>query len=92
VGATLLNLNENRSGITVFFTTHYIEEADRYASRVAIMDHGKIVAGGTPDELKKQTGKELLEEAFIELTGYDIRKESAGSDNMRTHAKVWGRR
>ena len=56
------------------------------------MDHGKIVARGTPDELKKQTGTELLEDAFIELTGYDIRKESAGADHMRTHAKVWGRR
>ena len=85
------NLNE-KERMTVFFTTHYIEEADRYASRVSIMDHGKIVAGGTPDELKKQTGKNLLEDAFIELTGYDIRKESAGADNMRTHAKVWGRR
>jgi ABC-2 type transport system ATP-binding protein len=85
------NLNEKEQ-ITVFFTTHYIEEADRYATRVAIMDHGKIVAGGTPGELKKQTGKELLEDAFIELTGYDIRKESAGTDSMRTHAKVWGRR
>jgi ABC-2 type transport system ATP-binding protein len=85
------NLNE-KERITVFFTTHYIEEADRYASRVAIMDHGKIVAGGTPEELKKQTGKELLEDAFIALTGYDIRKESAGSDRMRTHARMWGRR
>lgn len=85
------NLNEKEQ-ITVFFTTHYIEEADRYATRVAIMDHGKIVAGGTPDELKKQTGQELLEDAFIKLTGYDIRKELAGSDHMRTHAKVWGRR
>jgi ABC-2 type transport system ATP-binding protein len=78
--------------ITVFFTTHYIEEADRAATRVAIMDHGKIVARGTPNELKKQTGTELLEDAFIKLTGYDIRKESAGADHMRTHAKVWGRR
>ncbi len=78
--------------ITVFFTTHYIEEADRAATRVAVMDHGKIVARGTPNELKKQTGTELLEDAFIKLTGYDIRKESAGADHMRTHAKVWGRR
>jgi ABC-2 type transport system ATP-binding protein len=85
------NLNE-KERITVFFTTHYIEEADRYATRVAIMDRGQIVAGGTPNELKKQTGTELLEDAFIKLTGYDIRKESAGSDHMRIHAKVWGRR
>jgi ABC-2 type transport system ATP-binding protein len=85
------NLNKTEQ-ITVFFTTHYIEEADQSASRVAIMDHGRIVARGTPDELKKQTGTEYLEDAFLKLTGYDIRKESAGTDRMRTHARVWGRR
>ena len=35
--------------VTVFFTTHYMEEADRVADQVAIIDHGKIVAQGTPD-------------------------------------------
>jgi ABC-2 type transport system ATP-binding protein len=63
--------------MTVFFTTHYIEEAARYASRVIVVDHGKIVASGTPDALKKMTGKEDLEDAFIELTGHEIREEKA---------------
>jgi ABC-2 type transport system ATP-binding protein len=92
VWSYIKNLNEKEQ-ITVFFTTHYIEEAERAATRVAIMDHGKIVARGTPDELKKQTETDLLEDAFIKLTGYDLRKESAGAvEGMRTHAKVWGRR
>ncbi|MHB9013401.1 MAG: ATP-binding cassette domain-containing protein, partial [Ignavibacteriaceae bacterium] len=39
---------------TVFFTTHYMEEADRVADRIAIIDHGKIVASGTPEQLKAQ--------------------------------------
>ena len=43
-----------QSGTTVFLTTHYLEEADALCDRLAIIDHGKIVAEGTPDELKRQ--------------------------------------
>jgi ABC-2 type transport system ATP-binding protein len=42
------------AGITVLLTTHYLEEADRLASRLAIVDRGKVVAEGTPDELKRE--------------------------------------
>ena len=92
VWSYIKNLNKEED-ITVFFTTHYIEEADHTATRVAIMDRGAIVASGTPDELKHQTGEPLLEDAFIKLTGHDLRKESAGAiEGMRTHSKAWGRR
>ncbi len=84
-----LNKKEN---ITVFFTTHYMEEADRVANRIAIIDHGKIVAQGTPSELKKQTKKDTLEEAFIKLTGHGMREEEAKSvDTMRMGAKLWSK-
>jgi len=63
--------------MTVFFTTHYIEEAEKSADRVVIIDQGKIIAIGTPSELKAQAGKDNLEEAFIELTGSVIREEKA---------------
>ena len=53
-------LNEEER-VTVFLTTHYMEEADRVAHRIAIIDHGKIVAQGTSQELKEQTGTETLE-------------------------------
>lgn len=76
-------------GMTVFFTTHYIEEADRYASRVMVVDHGKIVASGTPDEIKAQAGKDDLEDAFIALTGHEIRDEKAGAgDLMKRHVRA----
>src|SRR5271165_6249521 len=85
------HLNETE-GVTVFLTTHYMEEADKVAHRIAIIDHGKIVAQGTSAELKQQTGAETLEEAFLKLTGATIRDESATSaDQMRQFAKMWRR-
>src|SRR6478736_2889278 len=86
------HLNQTE-GVTVFLTTHYMDEADRVAQRIAIIDHGKIVAQGTPQELKQQTGKDSLEEAFLALTGSTIRDEAATSaDQMRQMAKMWGNR
>ena len=85
--------NLNRSeGITVFFTTHYMEEADRVANRVAIIDHGKIVAQGNPQELKAVKNAATLEDAFLAYTGKDIRSDSAsGADILRAHRKMWRR-
>ena len=77
------NLNK-KEGITVFFTTHYMEEADRVANRIAVIDHGHIVALGSSAELKRQTNTTTLENAFLALTGEKIREESVGSiDQLR---------
>jgi ABC-2 type transport system ATP-binding protein len=85
------HLNETE-GVTVFLTTHYMDEADRVAHRIAIIDHGHIVAQGSPQELKQQTGADSLEQAFLALTGSTIRDESAGSnDQMRQMVKMWRR-
>src|SRR6202453_1440112 len=85
------NLNQNE-GVTVFLTTHYMDEADRVAHRIAVIDHGKIVAIGSSAELKAQTQKESLEDAFLALTGTAIRDETAGSaEQMRQVAKMWRR-
>ncbi|MBU6500931.1 MAG: ATP-binding cassette domain-containing protein [Patescibacteria group bacterium] len=85
----LKELNKSE-GVTVFFTTHYMEEADRVAQRIAIIDHGKIVASGSSTELKERTGKSSLEEAFLELTGKTIREEEAGSiDHLRSMRRMW---
>jgi ABC-2 type transport system ATP-binding protein len=84
-------LNE-REGITVFFTTHYMEEADRNADTIAIIDHGAIIASGTGEDLKRQTRKESLEDAFLELTGCDIREEAAsGLEHLRMMRRARGR-
>src|ERR1035441_3829678 len=85
-------LNEEER-VTVFLTTHYLEEAERVAHRVAIIDHGRIIAQGTSQELKQQTGTESLEQAFVNLTGSTIRDEEASpADRMRQMARAWGRR
>ena len=81
-----------REGTTVFLTTHYMEEAERVAQRIAIIDHGKIVATGTASELKAQTGADSLEQAFLKLTGTSIRAEAGTSaDMMRAMAAMWQR-
>jgi ABC-2 type transport system ATP-binding protein len=79
----LRHLNET-DGTTVFFTTHYMEEAERIAQRIAIIDHGKIIAAGTAQELRDQTQSASLEDAFLSLTGKTIREEGANAiDRMR---------
>ena len=86
------HLNETEA-ITVFLTTHYMEEAERMADRIAIIDHGAIVAQGTLAELKENSGSDSLEAAFLKLTGSAIREEEASQvERMRRMARIFGRR
>jgi ABC-2 type transport system ATP-binding protein len=68
-------------GMTIFFTTHYLDEAEEVADRIAIIDHGKIVATGTTKQLAKKTGTNSLEEAYLELTGRTVRDETSLANN-----------
>jgi ABC-2 type transport system ATP-binding protein len=65
-----------KRGKTVILTSHYIEEVEALADRVGIIDHGKLIALGTPAELKQKHGAANLEEVFITMTGRKIREES----------------
>ncbi len=63
-------------GMTMLYTTHYMEEADRLCNRIAIMDGGVIIALDTPQGLKSQLGspdKVTLEDVFLKLTGRSLR-------------------
>ena len=63
-------------GMTILYTTHYMEEADRLCDRVAIMDGGQIIAMDTPRELRSQIGppeQVTLEDVFLKLTGRSLR-------------------
>jgi ABC-2 type transport system ATP-binding protein len=69
--------NLAKDGMTVFLTTHYMEEADQLCQRVAFLDQGHIVALDTPEHLKAEYGESertTLEDIFIQLTGSDLRK------------------
>ncbi|MCC4770451.1 ATP-binding cassette domain-containing protein [Methanosarcina sp. DH2] len=85
------NLNEER-GMTIFLTTHYMDEAEEIADEIAIIDHGKIIESGTLEKIKENTGTESLEEAFLKLTGRDIRDENGGGGNKRRFMRGMGRR
>lgn len=85
----LKDLNKTE-GTTVFFTTHYMEEAEKIAERIAIIDHGKIIDSGTSEELRTRTGTGSLEDAFLALTGKMIREEeSSAKDQMRQRRQAW---
>jgi ABC-2 type transport system ATP-binding protein len=61
----------HQEGMTILLTTHYLEEADRLASRLAIVDRGRIVARGTPDELKSEVAlpRPSLDDVYLRCTG-----------------------
>ncbi len=63
----------NKEEKTLIFTTHYMDEADKFCDRVAIMNAGKLMALDNPENLKKASNSTSLEEVFIHLTGEEIR-------------------
>ncbi len=68
-----------------------MEEADKIADIIIIIDHGKIIAYGTSKELQKQTKTNSLEKAFLKLTGRTIRDEVAtAKDRAKFQGKIWG--
>jgi ABC-2 type transport system ATP-binding protein len=64
-------------GVTIFLTTHYLEEADQLADRVAVLDHGRVIAEGSPDELKRR------------IPGGFIRVEFADPDGLAEAARFF---
>ena len=63
----------HHQGTTLLYTTHYMEEAEELCSRVAILDNGRILEQGAPDELLRRSGSRNLEALFLDLTGKQLR-------------------
>ncbi|MCL4324970.1 MAG: ATP-binding cassette domain-containing protein [Candidatus Thermoplasmatota archaeon] len=76
-------------GITVLLTSHYIEEADALCSKISIIDHGKFVASGTPEDLKSRVRADMVElQTDEELTEATLRG-LPGVTEVRTQGKTW---
>jgi ABC-2 type transport system ATP-binding protein len=67
------------SGVTVFLTTQYLEEADQLADRIAVIDHGRIVAEGTAAELKQRVAEQRLELTLANRRAFDAISQRLGS-------------
>jgi len=68
-----------REGVTVLLTTQYLDEADRLADTVAVLHHGRIIAEGTPAQLKAGHGGASLDEVFLALTEAEAEAETHAS-------------
>jgi ABC-2 type transport system ATP-binding protein len=68
-----------QAGTTLLLTTHQMEEAERQCDRIAIMDHGQLVAQGTPADLCEQYAVASLDDVFTAATGHTIEEEEGGS-------------
>src|SRR3954447_7235256 len=81
-------------GVTVFLTTQYLEEADALAARVGIIDHGRIVAEGTPTELKAEIGRPTVEAAPADggAQGGGRRADGGGAAGRRPRPRAPPRR
>lgn len=86
----LLSLRD-QAGTTILFTTHVMEEAERYCERLAIMDLGQIVELGTPSELLERHGAQDLEQVFTEVTGHRIEQAQGSMSDVRAQRRVTSR-
>jgi ABC-2 type transport system ATP-binding protein len=67
-----------RSGVTIFLTTQYLEEADRLADRIAVVDDGRVVAEGTPEQLKQKVSEHRLDLTLADHTAFDLAARRLG--------------
>ncbi len=78
----------NEQGMTIFLTTHFMEEAEALCERIAIMDRGQIVTSGSPAELMKKHAAKNLEEVFLKTTGSNLANEEVNLKATDPYARA----
>ena len=80
----------NKEGMTIFLTTHFMDEAEELCRRIAIMDKGKIVAEGSASSLAKKYRVESLEEVFLKVTDHSFQEEELNANSTDPYARIRG--
>jgi ABC-2 type transport system ATP-binding protein len=86
-----LDALRKQSGTTILVTTHLMDEAERHCDRLAIMDHGTLVAQGTPTDLLAASGAGGLEDVFVAVTGHTIEEEGGSIRDVKRQRRIAGR-
>jgi len=80
----------NKEGMTIFLTTHFMDEAEELCRRIAIMDKGKIVAEGSASSLAKKYRVKSLEEVFLKVTDHSFQEEELNANSTDPYARIRG--
>lgn len=80
----------NKAGMTIFLTTHFMDEAEELCDRIAIMDHGQIVTEGTVPELLKKHSAKTLEEVFLKTTESKLGDEEVNAKAADPYSRSRG--
>lgn len=72
-----------KRGTTILLTTQYLDEADKLADKIAVIDHGVVIAEGTADELKAKVGSERLELVFSDDKAFAVARQSMSGESLR---------
>ncbi len=78
----------NKKGMTIFLTTHFMEEAEQLCDRLAILDKGKIVDEGTPKSLMIKHKVKNLEEVFLKTTGHNLGEEGVNLNALDPYSRT----
>jgi len=85
---TFLEDLRNEHGTTILLTSHDMAETERLCARIGFIAGGRLIAEGTADELKRVSGAETLDDAFIALAGQKLDDENGGKKAVEVPAEV----